>query len=97
MRKGREIPIKRLYTQLGLAPYDRKAPFVRFDWRPKTVSIPLNSHVGAPAKAAVKKGDLVKRGDVIGTVEESQLGCPVHASVDGRVTAVGPQRIEITT
>jgi Na+-translocating ferredoxin:NAD+ oxidoreductase RnfC subunit len=97
MRKGREIPIKRLYTQLGLAPYDRKAEFVRFDWQPKAVSIPLNSHVGAPAKPTVKKGDLVKRGDVIGTVDENQLGCPVHASVAGKVTAVGPQRIEIST
>ena len=30
-RRGREIPIKTLYTRLGLTAYDRKADFRRFD------------------------------------------------------------------
>ena len=41
-------------------------------------------------------GDVVKRGQVVGDVPENQLGCPVHASIDGRVTAVHSTSIEIT-
>jgi Na+-translocating ferredoxin:NAD+ oxidoreductase RnfC subunit len=95
-RRGREIPIKTLYTRLGLKPYDRKADFKTFDWSPAKVTIPLNSHVGAPAKAAVSINDSVRVGDVIGTVAEDQLGCPVHASINGTVTAVTDTMVEIT-
>ncbi len=96
VRKGREIPIKTLYTRLDLTQYDRKSDFQRFDWRPKSVTLPLAAHVGAPAKPIVREGDRVRRGDVIGRVDDHQLGCPVHASIDGRVTAVTQRAIEIT-
>ncbi|HPM83985.1 MAG TPA: 4Fe-4S dicluster domain-containing protein [Candidatus Anammoximicrobium sp.] len=95
-RKGREIPIKTLYTRLGLTQYDRKSDFQRFDWQPESVTLPLAAHVGAPAKPVVREGDRVRRGDVIGRVDDHQLGCPVHASIDGRVTAVTQRAIEIT-
>jgi Na+-translocating ferredoxin:NAD+ oxidoreductase RnfC subunit len=95
-RAGREIPIETLYTKLGLRPYDRKAYFKRIDWQPRRVLIPLASHIGAPASPVVQPGDSVRRGQPIATVPESQLGCPVHASIDGRVTAIGPKHIEIT-
>jgi Na+-translocating ferredoxin:NAD+ oxidoreductase RnfC subunit len=96
-RKGREIPIPTLITRLGLRPYDRKAMFKRFDgWQPHRVTIPLDSHIGVPAEPIVGQGDRVRRGDPIARVDERQLGCPVHASIDGRVTAVGPRSIEIT-
>jgi Na+-translocating ferredoxin:NAD+ oxidoreductase RnfC subunit len=96
VRKGRELPIETLYTRLGLRPYDRKAEFTRVDWQPKTVAIPLAGHIGAPAKPVVQAGAAVQRGDMIATVEPAQLGCPVHASIDGRVTSVGPRYIQIT-
>ncbi len=96
VRKGRELPIETLYTRLGLKPYDRKAEFTRVNWQPKTVAIPLAGHIGAPAKPVVQAGAAVQRGDVIATVEPAQLGCPVHASIDGRVTSVGPRYIQIT-
>ena len=95
-RKGREIPIATLYTRLGLSPYDRKAHFVSSDWKPNSVTIPLDSHIGKPATPIVREGASVKRGDVIGTVEENQLGCPVHASIDGRISDVSPRSITIT-
>ncbi len=96
-RKGREVPISKLYTRLGLSPYDRKANFVTTDWQPDSVTIPLDSHIGQPAKPIVRQGDSVKRGDVIGTVEDDQLGCPVHASIDGRVSSISARTITITT
>ena len=54
---------------------------------PKSVSIPLSQHIGAPAKPIVAVGDDVKVGQVIGVIE-SGLGCPVHASVSGRVKEI---------
>jgi Na+-translocating ferredoxin:NAD+ oxidoreductase RnfC subunit len=96
-RHGREIPIKTLYQRLGLNPYDRKAPFVQRDWEPTSVSLPLNTHVGQPAQPVVREGDNVTRGAVIADVPADKLGCPVHASVSGRVTAVSATHIEIRT
>jgi len=54
---------------------------------PDKVCIPLSQHIGAPAKALVKKGDPVLRGQAIGIVE-SGLGCPVHSSVSGTVVDI---------
>ncbi len=96
VRSGREIPINTLYQRLGLVPYDRKSPFVERSWTPSSVKISLNTHIGAPAKPTVKVGDSVRAGDRIAEVEPQQLGCPVHASVDGRVQAIHSTSIEIT-
>ena len=51
---------------------------------PSVVRIPLSQHIGTPCVPCVKVGDLVCKGQVIGTVEEG-LGCPVHASVSGNL------------
>jgi Na+-translocating ferredoxin:NAD+ oxidoreductase RnfC subunit len=96
-RDGRQIPIATLYQRLGLTPYDRKAAFVEQQWEPSQVTIPLNTHIGAPATPTVQVGNSVKRGEVIGTVEDQKLGCPVHASVSGQVTSVNSTSIEIAT
>ncbi|MEZ6103307.1 MAG: hypothetical protein R3E01_30560 [Pirellulaceae bacterium] len=63
--------------------------------KPRQVSVALNSHIGRPAQATVEVGDSVKRGEVIGAVAGDQLGCPAHASIDGRVTAVTPSHVTI--
>ncbi len=54
---------------------------------PETVVIPMAQHIGAEATPTVKAGDLVKRGQVIGSIEKG-LGAPVHSSVSGKVTRV---------
>ena len=56
---------------------------------PKTVTIPMLMHIGAPSKPCVKVGDEVKVGQVIAEAG-GFVGAPVHASVSGKVTAVGP-------
>lgn len=96
-RKGREVPIATLYARLGLKAYDREADFLPTDWQPAEVSIPLDSHIGRPAEPVVKKGDSVRRGELIATVADAHLGCPAHASIDGRVVSVGPRAIDIAS
>lgn len=48
------------------------------------VCIPLLQHIGAPVIPLVKKGDYVKKGQLIGDFKDG-LSCPVHASVSGTV------------
>ncbi len=54
---------------------------------PDTVSIPMSQHIGAPCEPLVAVGDMVRYGQEIGAVKEG-LGCPVHASVSGKVVAI---------
>ena len=58
---------------------------------PAQVFIPLLQHIGAPCTPRVAVGDRVLRGQVIGEVENG-LGCPVHSSVSGTVSAIRTQR-----
>ena len=55
---------------------------------PARVVILLRQHLGAPAKAAVSIGDEVKIGTVVGA-PEGFVSAPVHASVSGKVIALG--------
>ncbi|MDD3573222.1 MAG: electron transport complex subunit RsxC [Eubacteriales bacterium] len=54
---------------------------------PEEVCIPVDMHLGAPSIPCVKKGDLVKLGQVVAE-PAGPRGIPVHASVSGEVTAV---------
>lgn len=56
---------------------------------PKSVTIPMNMHIGAPSVPCVKVGDEVKVGQLIAEAG-GFVGAPVHASVSGKVTAIGP-------
>ncbi|MDT8448346.1 MAG: electron transport complex subunit RsxC [bacterium] len=55
---------------------------------PKEVFIPLQQHIGKPAKAVVKKKDLVKTGQLIGEAQ-GKFSANIHSSVTGVVKNVG--------
>jgi electron transport complex protein RnfC len=54
---------------------------------PKTVTIPIAQHIGAPAKIVVQRGDNVKVGQVI-AVHEGFVSANIHASVSGRIGVI---------
>ncbi|MGN0777679.1 MAG: electron transport complex subunit RsxC [Aristaeellaceae bacterium] len=56
---------------------------------PPRLVIPLQQHIGAPAKAVVSKGDRVLKGQVIGEAG-GFVSAPVHSSVSGVVVDVQP-------
>ncbi|HHT9110507.1 MAG TPA: electron transport complex subunit RsxC [Candidatus Brocadiaceae bacterium] len=56
---------------------------------PKTVYLFMSQHIGAPAKPMVKKGDIVKKGQLIGELQ-GFISANVHASVSGKVVDVIP-------
>jgi electron transport complex protein RnfC len=54
---------------------------------PDTLTIPLQQHIGAPAKALVEVGERVLKGQRIGDAQ-GYVSVPVHASSSGTVVAV---------
>jgi Na+-translocating ferredoxin:NAD+ oxidoreductase RnfC subunit len=96
MRDFRLVPTHRLIARLGLTEWEGQAcPLDEAGYSPEKVSIPLQQHLGAPARPLVSLGDRVAAGDPIGAIPEGKLGAAVHASIRGRVTAVGDRQIEI--
>ncbi|ATW25903.1 electron transport complex subunit RsxC [Candidatus Formimonas warabiya] len=54
---------------------------------PKKVVIPVSQHIGAPCTPLVKKGDAVKKGQLIAK-SDAFVSSPVHASLSGTVVDV---------
>ena len=88
MREHRRVPIARLVQRLGLTPWDRPAPMDGVTVTPDVVRIPLSQHIGAPATACVREGEVVTFGQEIGSAPSGKLGVPVHASIAGTVSRV---------
>ena len=55
---------------------------------PKQVILPMQQHIGAPCTPTVKVGDTVAVGQIIGD-SDKPVSTPIHASVSGKVTAIG--------
>ncbi|GHV19648.1 electron transport complex subunit C [Spirochaetia bacterium] len=60
--------------------------------QPKQVVIPINQHFGAPNKALVAVGDVVKKGQIIAdSAAPGPMTVPVHASIAGKVIKIEPR------
>lgn len=57
---------------------------------PKMVAIPLSHYIGTPSEAVVKRGDIVKVGQLIGKAN-GFISANVHSSVSGKVTKIDVQ------
>jgi Na+-translocating ferredoxin:NAD+ oxidoreductase subunit C len=54
---------------------------------PKSVSIPVSQHIGAPSEPVVQKGDVVKTGQIIAK-STGFVSTNIHSSVTGTVTKI---------
>ena len=70
--------LKRLTSSLPI----RRLPF------PDDVILPLRQHAGKPARAIVRVGDRVERGDTVAEAD-GHVSAPVHASAAGTVASIG--------
>lgn len=59
---------------------------------PSKVVIPMQQHIGAPCEPVVKVGDEVAVGQLIGDSDKF-ISAPIHASVSGKVTAIGEVKL----
>lgn len=95
MKEARRVPQSQLRRRLKIDQYDVETPYEEIDFVPEEVKIKLQQHIGKPAKATVSVGDIVKEGQIIGEVAESDLGAFVHSSINGKVVEVTDEFIKI--
>lgn len=80
----------------GIHPEGRKEASVLDPIRtlpmPARLVIPLQQHIGAPARPVAKVGDRVKKGQVI-ALGQGMISAPIHASTSGRVIALGDHTV----
>ena len=88
IKEGRRVPLKQLIMKLKLQDYDVEAPFSSGKISVKKVCIPLQQHIGSPAKSLVKKGDVVEERQMIGKIPDGELGANIHASISGKVKEI---------
>jgi electron transport complex protein RnfC len=76
----------------GIHPHGRKGlsaePPIRVLALPERLFVPLQQHIGAPAKHCVAVGDRVLKGQVIATAQ-GMVSAPIHAPTSGRIAALG--------
>lgn len=95
MAKYRLVPVKRLIAKLGLSPWYQEAPLVEEEPSVEKVTLQLRQHIGASAVANVAVGERVTRGQCVADVPPGALGAPIHASIDGIVSAISEQAITV--
>jgi len=88
-RGMRKAPTEKVAARAGVHRYYNYEIEELICGDPQQVSIPLRMHIGVPAAAVVAVGDRVQAGDVIARPPEGKLGAVIHASISGRVSAVG--------
>ncbi len=93
-REYRKVPEERLMARLGLSRYYVDAPMDETLVDVPKVKVLLSQHIGAPAKAIVKVGDEVARGQMIAEPAQG-LSVGIHATISGKVTEVTDRHIVI--
>lgn len=88
LREYRKVPESRLMTRLGLSEYDKDAPLYEEEVSIGRLKIMMSQSIGAPAEPVVKKGQTVKKGQILGEARENVLSLPVFCPVDGKVLNV---------
>ncbi len=76
----------------GVHPEDRKTlsadqPIENLPM-PPLLHIPLQQHIGAPAEPLVKRGQLVRKGQLLAR-NQGMISAPVHAPTSGRIMGIG--------
>ena len=95
MAKHRLVPVKRLISKLGLDPWYQEAPLTAVEPEVACVTLPLRQHIGISAVPCVAPGERVTRGQLLADIPADALGAPVHASIDGLVSAITEQAITL--
>jgi Na+-translocating ferredoxin:NAD+ oxidoreductase RnfC subunit len=89
---NRKAPMARLMQKLALGQFRNVGPLCDKLLETNKVGIKLKQHIGAPCEPAVAVGARVAKGQVLGRPPVANgkpaLGAPVHASIDGTVTAI---------
>ena len=95
MKEYRRVPQSMLRQRLAVEQYDTHTPFVEKGPQPGRVKLMTKQHAGVAAKPVVAVGDRVRVGDPVAKMEDGAMGAWIHSSIDGRVTRVTADQVEI--
>ena len=90
----RKVPTKKLMQRLDVMKFKDEGPLMNLEINPKTVRVPLDQHIGAPAELVVKVGQSVKKYDLVGR-GAGKVSSNVHASIDGVIKEVSKNDVVI--
>lgn len=93
-REYRMIPSTRWEHVLGVAKYDKVAEFIGAENDFNKVEIAMRAHIGAPSVPVVVDGEEVVKGQLIAKAADG-LSLPQYASISGKVTVYGNEKIVI--
>lgn len=93
-RQYQQVPEHRLEARIGLAKYDKKSALNNDITTSNQVQILLSQHIGSPAVPIVKKGELVKRKQLIAKAGNG-LSVAIHSSITGMIIEVTDKFIVI--
>ncbi|MBR2861465.1 MAG: SLBB domain-containing protein [Clostridia bacterium] len=96
IRSQKLVSHARLTARLGLTQYNKPAPLVDVEVKPKTIKIMLSQHIGAPAQAVVSRGDKLTAGQVVGAAAADKLGVNIHTPFAGVVQDVNDKFVKVT-
>lgn len=88
LRDYKKIPTERLLARVQLDKYKKQRLQEGEEINPIEVKIPLRQGIGAGSISVVSVGDTVKKGQLIGRVEDGKMGANVHASISGIVSEI---------
>lgn len=90
----RKVPTKKLMQRLDVLKFIDEGPLTDIGFTPERVSIPLDQHIGSPARAVVSTGQTVRKNELIAEAS-GKVSVPVHASINGTILQVTNKEIII--
>lgn len=90
---GRHVPIERLVSKLGIAKWDKAAPFRALPRELSRLILALKQSAGVAVVPQVRAGQRVQAGDVLGEPPEGALGASLHAPITALVESVADEAI----
>ncbi len=94
-RQFRKVPVSRLKKRLEIDKYNSPTPMSDFNMEVESIKVYLSQNVGTPSVPVLTEGTVVRRGDLIADIPEGNIGAKIHSSIDGRISMIGPDNIDI--
>ena len=94
-REYKMLPIGRFKRSIGVSEFDiTPSDITQKEIKVSQIRMPLRQHIGKPAVACVKAGDVVRAGDLIAKADEG-ISANIHTSMAGTVAQVDSENIYI--
>lgn len=95
-REYRKINAKKIASKLGLTQYNINTNLYKLNKNPNKLKLKSNQSIGRGVDFICQKGQFIKKGEIIGIVDEKSLGVNMHCPIDGLVIEVNKEFVIIS-